>query len=77
MWKNYKGTKSEICIECTELDDENHRLNYCTKYRDINYCDHTPGIDFRNINGLALKKIVVGIKKLWNVYNGNGTMYAE
>ena len=78
--KNYKGTKSENCNECNNLDDENHRLNHCTKYRDVNYCDHIPKINFRNIYSndvQVLRETVDVIKNLWNVHNANGTMNAE
>ena len=78
--KNYKGTKSETSNDCNELDDENHRLNYCSKYRDINFFNHTLKIDFRDIysnDELVLRKIVDGIKKVWNVHNANGTLPAD
>ena len=31
--RNYKGSMSEICNECNDLDDENHRLNFCAKFK--------------------------------------------
>ena len=30
---NYKGTKSELCSQCNIIDNEDHRLNNCIKYR--------------------------------------------
>ena len=37
--KNMKGTISEKCQSCDSLDDENHRLNYCPKWRNSRYGD--------------------------------------
>ena len=47
--KNFKGTQSETCNVCNVKDDEDHRLNHCTKYRNINLCDDTEKVDFREI----------------------------
>ena len=46
---NFKGTQSEICQECDVLDDETHRLSYCTFYRDLNNCDYATKIDYQSI----------------------------
>ena len=29
--KNYKGTMRETCDSCNSIDDENHRINFCSK----------------------------------------------
>ena len=77
---NYKGTKSEICNECNNLDDENHRLNYCSKYSNVNFHDQMDKINFQNIYSndvIVLRQTVDEIRKVWNVHNANGTMNAE
>ena len=75
--KNYKGTQREICNTCSLLDDENHRLNYCPKYRNINLCDSTVKVDFQDIysrDHSVLKEMIKVISKVWNIRNANGTM---
>ncbi len=75
--KNYKGTMNELCDRCNILDDENHRLNYCEKYIDINFLDADKKVDFnlvysRNIDELRI--ILPKINKVWNTKNAHGTM---
>ena len=58
---NFKGTQREICQEYDVLDDETHRLNYCTLYRDLNNCDYATKIDYQSIysnDPIELKEIV-------------------
>ena len=77
---NFKGTQREICQEYDVLDDETHRLNYCTFYRDLNNCDYATKIDYQSIysnDPIELKEIVPKIMKVWNLRNANGTMNTE
>ena len=77
--KNYIGTQPEICTQCNAEDNEDHRLNYCTKYRDFNHCYNATKIDFRMIHSddhVVLKGIITEILKVWNLRNANGTMNA-
>ena len=30
--RNFKGSLNELCNQCHQIDDKNHRLNYCIKY---------------------------------------------
>ena len=78
--KNIKGTQQEFCNECNVEDTEDHRLNYCTKYREFNHCDCATKIDYQMIhsrNHVILGNIVTEILKVWNLRNANGTMNAE
>ena len=78
--KNYRGTIKEICDRCHCIDDENHRLNYCIKWRERNYYDETEKIDFDLVfsNDVeVLRPIMQGIEKLWNTRNAHGTMNNE
>ena len=75
---NYKGSMKEICERCKVVDDENHRLNYCEKYRDINFWDADEKEDFnlvysRDIN--EIRNILPKINKVWNTKNAHGTMH--
>ena len=46
--KNFKGTMSESCSECGTIDDEEHRLNNCRKWAEINNVGKEK-IDFNDI----------------------------
>ena len=77
---NFKGTQHEICNLCNVLDDEDHRLNLCTKYGNINYCESACKIDFQKIysnDHAVLINILGAIMKVWNLRNANGTINAE
>ena len=74
---NFKGTMNAFCDSCKVLDDENHRLNYCEKYNDINFVSADEKIDFdlvysRDIN--ELRKILPRINDVWDTRNAHGTM---
>ena len=78
--KNYKGTMSEICKECNILDDENHRLNYCLKWKDRNNLNENVKIDFDLVFSERvdeLRHIIQNIEKLWNTRNAHGSMNIE
>ena len=47
--KNFRGTITENCVTCNESDDEEHRLNKCTKYSNINHINDTEVILFDTI----------------------------
>ena len=38
--RNFKGSNSITCNESSTVDDEEHRLNYCKKFRAMNYYDY-------------------------------------
>ena len=74
---NYKGTLGQLCNQCNVIDDENHRLNYCLKWRDMNLCDNHEKVDLNLIHSCDLKilrPVISMIQKVWNVTTANGTM---
>ena len=76
--KNFRGTLAEKCITCDVTDNEEHRLNKCTKYSDINHIDNIEIIPFDTIystNVESLHKIIYRIGTVWNVRSGHGTMH--
>ena len=78
--KNYKGTMQELCNQCNNIDDEEHRLNYCSRFNDSNfyYDNQNEKIEFNTIfsNDLnALRIIIDRISRVWNVKTGHGTMH--
>ena len=48
--QNLKGSMKETCTACGEIDNEDHRLNYCKKYKDVNLYD-----DIEVLRGLIPK----------------------
>ena len=68
--KIYKGTLSELCSTCQTTDDEDHRLNYCTKYSDVNRCNSETKVDFSLIYSKdvsKLRSVIPDIRMLWNL----------
>ena len=75
--KNYKGTSGNVCRECQIIDDENHRMNHCTKFREMNHCDSETKVNFNLIysnNFEVLRGIIPEITEVWNLRNATGTM---
>ena len=75
--KNYKGTKSEMCNSCNKIDDENHRLNDCPIYKNVNFFDTQSRVEFADIYSTdinVLRAVIKRIEKVWNVQNAHGTM---
>ena len=78
--KNYKGTMSQNCNICNCIDDENHRLNECPKWKDRNQYDSNTKIDFSQIfsNDIGtLHELIPHIQNVWNVKNAHGTMHTD
>ena len=78
--KNYRGTDSLNCSTCNEIDDENHRLNYCPKWRFNNLLDTDESVNFNHVysNDVNVLKILIPyIQKVWNVRNGHGSIRTE
>ena len=74
--KNFKGSMSELCPECNEIDDEEHRLNHCMKWEEINNLNRTK-VDFRNVYSndcQILNHIVTSIERVWELRYANGRM---
>ena len=77
--KNFKtGYRGENCPSCNVLDDENHRINYCKKYKDTNLFDSALKIDFNSLysgNEETTKMVVEVVCEIWNLHNGKNKMY--
>ena len=77
--KNFKNSISEMCKECNEADDENHRLNNCVTYKSLNLYDTYPKVEFSDIfsNDInILRAVIQQIEKVWNVKTAHGSMNA-
>ena len=71
--KNYShkyGTKT--CKECLTIDNEEHRLNNCKRWRNVNLFNYDVEIDFNLIysqNVEILKSIASILQSVWNLEN--------
>ena len=75
--KNFRNKITQTCPQCETLDDEDHRLNFCIKWRDINFYDESEKVPFGEIYSCEeekLKEMISRIKKVWNVEVENGQM---
>ena len=75
--KNFGGTIGGTCSVCNLYDDEDHRLNHCKKFKDMNYHDQVDKIVFINIYSEdinSLRDTIEIIQKVWNTKNTGGKM---
>ena len=75
--KNFKGTLPEICPTCSVTDDEQHRLNHCTRFERTNLCNSDEKLNFDDVYESdvdVVKKMLKSIEKVWNVKIGHGCM---
>ena len=75
--KNFGGTIGGTCSECNIYDDEEHRLNQCKKWKNINYLNSSEKIDFNEIhsdNVTTLRNVICKLQMVWNTKNAQGTM---
>ena len=74
---NFKGTMNDRCTTCDKVDNEEHRLNSCDKFKENNFCNNDITILLRSIYSKdpdVLHQTIRHISKVWNVRNGNGSM---
>ena len=74
---NFKGTMPVICRHCHVTDDENHRLNHCTQWENLNQAKHQEKLDFQDIhskNDDTLTPILTHIERVWELKFANGRM---
>ena len=74
---NFKGSLPYVCQTCNKVDDENHRLNTCKKYRSMNMFDYAMKANFDDVFSTDLtvvKQIIVIIERIWNTHSAHGTM---
>ena len=75
--KNFKGTMNEICNTCNVTDNENHRLNECPTYKNVNFFESQQKVDFNDVFSKdlnILRPVIKQIEKVWNVRTGHGSM---
>ena len=74
------GYGSKLCQRCGVLDDENHRINFCLDWSDINLSCHQEKINFEHIYSDDENKSIVVVKKIleiWDLGNNRNCMRAS
>ena len=74
---NFKATIPAVCMECQVIDNEDHRLNHCHKWQDINFVNNDINANFLDVfseDKQKLSTIVHSIQKVWELKLGNGSM---
>ena len=75
---NFKNRYNVInCDKCEVLDDENHRINYCILFKEINLYPSPLKIDFRFIysdDEKAVERVLETVCALWDLKNGRNEM---
>ena len=77
---NYKGTMKETCDLCNCIDDENHRLNFCKKWKNLNLSESVEKLDYNLIysdNLMDIRHVTNVLENVWNTHNANGTIRTE
>ena len=75
--KNFKGTLNLNCSSCNVIDDENHRLNDCNRWRNTNNASLSVKCNFRDIhstNEIELNNAIINLEKIWEFKYANGRM---
>ena len=62
--KNFKGTMSHMCDTCNVVDDEEHRLNRCTKFSNLNFCNEPVHISFDTLFSNDIGTIKMTINRI-------------
>ena len=71
------GYGGKDCGHCGGIDNEDHRINYCELYRDINQCDRADKVDFEKLyseSNYESMPVVGKILELWDLGNGRNCM---
>ena len=74
---NFKGTMPETCKACQTTDNENHRLNECISYANLNLADTDAKCNFDDVfsqDSNTLKLIISQLDKVWDFRYTNGRM---
>ena len=67
------GNKEKNCSSCGTSDNEDHRINHCVLYRNVNLFDSSDKLDFDMIYSDKIEDslhVVDIILKVWDLGNG-------
>ena len=71
------GHGTKICDKCTVVDDENHRISVCEKWKDTNLVHSSEKLAFDDIyldDYERCAKVVQRILSTWDLENGRNEM---
>ena len=74
---NFKGTMPDLCKNCEKKDNENHRLNECSMFKETNWYNSSEKIDFCDIysnDNDILAPIIKRLENVWEFRFANGKM---
>ena len=81
LCKKFKnGNGGELCSMCNVTDDENHRINFCSKFQNMNLYNSPIKFDFRSIYSMnhdTIDRAVDFVRSLWDLKNGKNEMRKE
>ena len=68
---------NEKCITCNVVDDENHRINDCVRFKDTNLYYSGHRYDFASIYSLeedVINRTIEVVEHLWDLEHGKNEM---
>ena len=71
------GHGGKMCQECNVIDDEDHRINSCAKWADINLYNALNKLDFECIHSSDISESIEVVKvilNMWDLENGKNCM---
>ena len=74
---NFKGTMPQMCPTCKTTDNEQHRLNYCSVFSNVNRSNDPVKSCFNDIYSNdfdVLRHILDDVEKVWEFRYANGRM---
>ena len=74
---NFKGSMNPECHTCKQIDNEEHRLNYCEKYQAKNCYSNKTKVPFNTVysNDIeSIKVILPLLQQIWNTKSAHGSM---
>ena len=75
--RNFGGSMKKMCETCNCIDDEEHRLNICPKWKKNDNSvgnDEVPFVNVFSNDCNVLRAILPRIEELWDTKNAHGTM---
>ena len=71
------GAGGKMCANCGIIDDENHRMNYCSLYKHVNLHDTDEKVDFCQIHSddkQQAVKVIRNVLSMWDLEYGINAM---
>ena len=69
--------RTKLCNTCKVLDDESHRINNCSRFKESNLYSSQVKFDFDHIyseDDEKLDRAAQVIMELWDIVNGRNSM---